>query len=151
VGGASLADKQQAFAELWVARDVFKQQYPDSLNATEFVNRLFDTAGLQVFEQRQQQIDAMLGTGKTRAAVLRDVIELVEFKTREYNSSFVLMQYFGYLRRDAEQDGYNFWLNILNRREPNNYRGMVCSFITSTEYQRRFSSVVSHTNAEYGQ
>jgi len=31
-----------------------------------------------------------------------------------------------------------------------NYRGMVCSFITSAEYQRRFSSVVSHSNAECG-
>lgn len=37
----------------------------------------------------------MLGSGKTRAQVLRDVIDIAEFKTREYNPSFVLTQYFG--------------------------------------------------------
>ncbi len=26
--------------------------------------------------------------------------------------------------------------DLLNNREPGNYRGMICSFITSTEYQR---------------
>ena len=62
--------------------------------------------------------------------------------------------YFAYLRRDADTDGYRFWLNVLNESgtngDPVNYRGMVCSFITSAEYQRRFSSVVTHSNAECG-
>jgi hypothetical protein len=142
---------QQAFADEWVSRVAFKQQYPDSMSAADFVNRVFDTAGLQAFDLRQQQIEAMTSGGKTRAQVLRDVIEITEFKTREYNPSFVLMQYFGYLHRDPEQDGYNFWLEVLNNREPNNYRGMVCSFITAAEYQNRFSSVVTHSNAECAQ
>ena len=114
----------------------------------DFVNRLFDTADLQAFDVRQTQIDAMTNSGKTRAAVLRDVIEIAEFGTREYNPSFVLMQYFGYLRREVDRDGYNFWLDVLNNREPGNYRGMVCSFVTSAECQQRFSSVVTRTNAE---
>ena len=58
------------------------------------------------------------------------------------------MQYFGYLKRDIDQDGYDFWLNVLNNRESGNYRGMVCAFITSTEYQKRFGSVVSRSNAD---
>jgi hypothetical protein len=29
-----------------------------------------------------------------------------------------------------------------------NYRGMVCSFITSAEYQNRFSGVVSQSNGD---
>jgi len=41
-------------------------------------------------------------------------------------------------------------LNVLNTGDPGNYRGMVCSFITSGEYQRRFSSVVTRSNAECG-
>ena len=151
VGGATLREKQQAFADEWVARGVFKQQYPETMTASEFVNKLFDTVGLQAFDQRQQQIDAMTNNGKTRAAVLRDSIEIKEFKTREYNRSFVLMQYFGYLRRDPDQGGYDFWVNVLSNGDVGNYRGMVCSFVTSTEYQRRFSSVVSHTNDECGQ
>jgi hypothetical protein len=80
--------------------------------------------------------------------VLVNLIEIQQFKDREYAPAFVLMQYFGYLRRDPDQGGYDFWLNVLNNREPNNYRGMVCSFITSAEYQNRFSSVVTHSNAE---
>jgi hypothetical protein len=70
------------------------------------------------------------------------------FAQAEYNSAFVLMQYFGYLRRNPDQGGYDFWLNVLNNRVPNNYRAMVCAFITSTEYQLRFGSVVTHSNAE---
>jgi hypothetical protein len=58
------------------------------------------------------------------------------------------MEYFGYLRRDPEQDGYLFWLNVLNNKTPGNYRGMVCSFLTSAEYQQRFSSVAPHSNRE---
>src|SRR5206468_12601809 len=97
--------------------------------------------------ERQQQIDAMTA-GKTRVQVVRDVIEITEFKNREFNPSFVLMEYFGYLRRDPDPDGYDFWLDVITNREPNNYRGMVCSFITSIEYQNRFSSMPTHSNSE---
>jgi len=61
------------------------------------------------------------------------------------------MEYFGYLNRNPDRTGYDFWLSILNQRDRNNYRGMVCAFIISAEYQRRFSSVVSHSNAECSQ
>jgi hypothetical protein len=57
------------------------------------------------------------------------------------------MEYFGYLRRGAEPDGYAFWLNAINRNSASS-RGMVCSFLTSTEYQRRFGTVITHSNAE---
>jgi len=60
----------------------------------------------------------------------------------------VLMEYFGYLQRDADRAGYDFWLNVLSGREQGDYRGMVCAFVTSTEYQRRFSSVVTRNNRE---
>jgi hypothetical protein len=60
------------------------------------------------------------------------------------------MQYFGYLRRDPDQGGYDFWLNILNNREPNNYRAMVCAFLTSAEYQQRFGASVTRTNRDCG-
>jgi len=82
---------------------------------------------------------------------LREAIDENAFKEAEYNPSFVLMEYFGYLKRDPEAEGYRFWLNVLNNKEPGNYRGMVCSFITSTEYQSRFASVISHSNRECGQ
>jgi uncharacterized repeat protein (TIGR01451 family) len=148
VGGADLAANKNSLLNEFVQRAEFKQIYPDSMTNAQFVNQLFDTAGLTPFTvERQQQIDAM-NAGKTRAQVSGDVIEIQAFKDREYNPSFVLMQYFGYLRRDAEPAGYAFWLDVLTNRDPNNYRAMVCSFITAAEYQQRFSSIVAHNNTE---
>ena len=95
VGGADLAANKTALLNEFVLRMEFKQLYPDSQTNTQFVNRLFDTAGLTPFTaERQQQIDAM-NAGKTRAQVVGDVIEIQAFKDREYNPSFVLMQYYG--------------------------------------------------------
>lgn len=148
--GGTLDERQAAFAEEWVGRAAFRQRYPDAMTAVEFVNRLFDTAGLAPYsEERRQEIEAVL-RGKTRAQVLRDMIEISEFRRREYNPSFVLMEYFGYLRRDPDREGYEFWLETLNNRVPGNYGAMVCAFITSREYQQRFSSVVTRTNRDCG-
>jgi hypothetical protein len=148
VGGPDLAANRVALLNEFVQRSEFKQTYPDAQSNTQFVNTLFDTAGLVPFTmERQQQIDAM-NLGKTRAQVVGDVIEIQTFKNREYNPSFVLMQYFGYLRRNPDPAGYAFWLNVITNQDPNNYRGMVCAFITSAEYQQRFSSVVTHFNTE---
>jgi hypothetical protein len=150
IGGAELKQSTKAFADAFVERGIFKQFYPDSLTKEDFVNKLFDTARLTPFAQeRAQQIQEMTVNGKTRAQVLLDVIELPAFKAREYNPAFVLTQYYGYLRRDPEPGGFAFWLDVLNK-EPGNYRGMVCSFITSAEYQQRFGSIVTHTNQECG-
>lgn len=133
-------------------RAEFLQPYPNSLSNAQFVNKLFDTAQLVPYAtERQQQIDAMNNSSKTRAQVLLDVVETGEFKTREYNSAFVLMQYFGYLRRDPDQGGYVFWLDILNNRVPNNFRSMVCAFLTSAEYQQRFGSTISRTDRDCSQ
>jgi hypothetical protein len=83
--------------------------------------------------------------------VLRNLVESSVFKQSQYNAAFVLTQYFGYLGRNPDPTGYDFWLGVLNDGDRNNYRGMVCSFITSVEYQRRFSPVVTRSNTECGQ
>jgi hypothetical protein len=88
---------------------------------------------------------------ETRATIFRKVIEHLLYKQSMYNPSFVLMQYYGYLRREPDGGGYNFWFGQLNSfplYDANVAHAMVCSFITSTEYQLRFSSVVTHNNAE---
>jgi hypothetical protein len=82
---------------------------------------------------------------------LREAIEQPIFVNGEYNPAFVIMEYFGYLGRNPDQGGYLFWLDVLNNRDPNNYRSMVCAFITSVEYQTRFAPIVTHTDAECGQ
>lgn len=149
VGGTGLAQSTIDYADTFVQRPEFLLAYPNTMTNAQFVNALFDTAGLPepaYAAQRQTEIAAMNG-GRSRAEVLLSLIEITDFKTREYNPAWVLMEYFGYLRRDAEKGGYDFWLNVLNNLEPNNYRGMVCSFITSQEYQQRFSPVFTRTNA----
>lgn len=151
IGGSNLETSKQTFANNWVARTVFQQVYPLTLTPEQFVGKLFDTAGLVPFTAQRQQLASDMHGGKSRAQVLREVIEIAEFKTREYNPSFVTMQYFGYLRRNPEPGGYDFWLNVLNNREPNNYRGMICSFITSREYQERFGLSLARSNADCGQ
>jgi len=91
------------------------------------------------------------GTDNGRAAILRQVVDTPAFIDGEYNRSFVLTQYFGYLRRDPDQAGYNFWLGQVNNsglRDVATQHALVCSFITSTEYQRRFSSIITHSNQE---
>ena len=88
---------------------------------------------------------------ESRSLVLSDVIEQGSFTQALYNPSFVAMQYFGYLGRNAEDGGYSFWLDVLDHREPGNFRGIVCSFLSSAEYQQRFSPVTTHNNGECGQ
>ncbi|MGB9178630.1 MAG: Ig-like domain-containing protein [Pyrinomonadaceae bacterium] len=150
IGGVSLDAQKTAFANNWVQRSSFLALYPSNMSNTDFVNTLYNTAGLMPYTTERANHIAEMNAGKTRAKVLREVIEISAFKAREYNPSFVLMQYFGYLKRDIDQDGYDFWLNVLNGPELNNYRGMVCSFITSAEYQDRFSTVRTRSNAECG-
>ncbi len=73
------------------------------------------------------------------------------FLNAEYARAFVATQYFGYLRRDPDAAGYNFWLDIINRFPINNTNGqyaMVCAFITSQEYQERFSPFSPRSNQE---
>jgi len=82
-----------------------------------------------------------------RARALRRVSENSTLQQQEFNRAFVLMQYFGYLRRnpnDAPEptldfQGYNFWLNKLNGFNGDFAQAeMVKAFITSAEYRKRF-------------
>jgi hypothetical protein len=150
LAGPTLEADKIALANDFVMRDAFLARYPLTQTPEQFVNLLFDTAGLIPFTAERQQLAQDMRNGKTRAQVLMEVIEIQQFKNNEFNSAFVLMQYFGYLQRDPEPAGFAFWLDVLNNREPNNFLGMVCSFITSQEYQERFSSVVTANNSQCG-
>jgi uncharacterized protein (TIGR03118 family) len=80
----------------------------------------------------------------TRAQALRLTVE-TEYIDQEVNRAFVLMEYFGYLRRNPDDlpdnnlSGYNFWLNKLNQFNGNFVNAeMVKAFLRSTEYRGRF-------------
>jgi hypothetical protein len=102
-------------------------------------------SGVDLSSERQNLISS-----HDRARVVRLLVENPALVAAEYNPAFVLSEYFGYLRRDPDQAGYEFWLNVLNDRERNKYHAVVCAFLTSREYQNRFGSAVTHTNAECG-
>src|SRR5207244_11350205 len=127
-----------------------------STSADSFVDALLQsvqTSGVDLSSACASLINAYNSAGsmvESRASVMRAIADNVTFKQAQYKPAFVLTEYFAYLRRDVDQGGYDFWLNVLNNGDRGNYRGMVCSFITSTEYQHRFSAVVSHSNSECG-
>jgi hypothetical protein len=158
ITGPGLEQSKAALTDAFVQRPQFVQKYAGAVTAESFADALIQTAhqasGADLSSQRQS-IVAAYNAGDSlntrRSLALREAVEGNLFKQAEYNSSFVLMEYFGYLKRDPDADGFSFWLNVLNDREPNNYRGMVCSFITSTEYQSRFSAVSTHSNRECSQ
>ncbi|MGB9179302.1 MAG: DUF4214 domain-containing protein [Pyrinomonadaceae bacterium] len=155
IGGVNLDRSKIAFADAFVQRPEFVQAYQNKSTAESFVDTLlaqvWNASAIDPGRERSHLIAIYKSGGninQSRSLALQWVIDNSALKQTEYNKSFVLMQYFGYLKRDADQGGFDFWLNVLNNREPDSYRGMVCSFITSAEYQMRFASVVSHSNDE---
>jgi uncharacterized repeat protein (TIGR01451 family) len=151
VAGPNLEVTKQALADDFVNRPAFRSIY-DRLNSIDYVDTLYANAGISPTPEDRAALVIGLLTGRlTRGGVLLLIAENQEFAQKEYNSAFVLMEYFGYLRRDPDEGGYVFWLDVLNNREPNNYRGMICSFITSREYQLRFGSIITRSNADCSQ
>ena len=75
----------------------------------------------------------------TRAQVLRAIADSDQVLLTEFNSAFVAMQYYGYLRRTPEQGGFQAWLAYLNAH-PQDFREMVRGFVDSTEYRTRFGA-----------
>jgi hypothetical protein len=151
VAGTNLETSKQAFAEEWVQRPEFLQKYPASLSGSDFIDALLLTvkqgSGVDLSSRKQSLLDDY-NINHSRARIVRLVADDAAFQEAEYNRAFVLMQYFGYLRRDPDEGGYLFWLDVLNNKVPGNFRGMVCAFITSAEYQKRFSSAVTYTNQD---
>ena len=160
-GGADLEALRTQFADEFVQRPEFTAKYQNAVLAETFVDALLqgmladtqvDLSSLReaLIASYNNAGNSGTGVNHSRSAVMLAVAERSEFKTAVYNPSFVLMEYFGYLQRDMDRNGFDFWVDVLNNRTPGNYRGMVCSFITSAEYQQRFSPVVTHSNAECG-
>jgi len=150
IGGSGLDQSKTVVAEGFMQRPELLARYPQSMTGEQFVDAVLLTmqqrSGLDLSSIRAGLLSDYNGGG--RALVARHAAETPSFASTEYNQAFVLMEYFGYLRREVDQNGYLFWLGVLNNTSPNNYRGMVCAFITSTEYQHRFSPVVTRSNAE---
>lgn len=157
VGGANLDEEKIAFVREFVTRPAFVEKYQFNTTAESFVDALLQTqliaTGVDISSERAELI-RRYGTNHTlsesRARALFNVAEDPRFVKAVFNPAFVQMEYFGYLRREIDAQGYAFWLTVLNDRDAGNYRGMVCSFITSAEYQQRFGNV-THGNSDCAQ
>jgi hypothetical protein len=142
----AIENNKQAFIAGFVQRPRFTTAFPANMSAAEFVDRLNSNAGSPLSPSERDQLVRDLSTNlKTRAEVLRSVAEDQDLKSAESNRAFVLMQFFGYLRRnpndpqDPDYSGYDFWLSKLNQFNGNFVNAdMVKAFINSTEYRQRF-------------
>jgi uncharacterized protein (TIGR03118 family) len=90
---------------------------------------------------RNSLVNGLNSASLTRAQVLRAIAESEELKNIEFTRIFVSMEYFGYLRRDPDTAGFNFWLNKLNSFNGDFVKAeMVKAFLSSSEYRQRFGA-----------
>src|SRR2546421_534261 len=146
-----LENNKQNFTAQFVQRSRFAAAFPTSMTPAQFVDRLnTDSGNVLSATDRATAIGLFGGAIDTsnltaRAQALRQVAENQNLNNAEFNRAFVLMQYFGYLRRnpneapDPDYTGFDFWLTKLNQFNGNFVAAeMVKAFITSAEYRQRF-------------
>jgi hypothetical protein len=148
-----LENNKVAFMQDFVTGARFVTAYPTTLTPAQFVDALYLNAGVTPSAAERTSVIGEFGSASNtvdtaaRARALRRVAENSTFINQEKNKAFVLMQYFGYLRRNPNDppeqnlnfDGYNFWLGKLNQFNGNFIQAdMVKAFIISGEYRHRF-------------
>jgi hypothetical protein len=136
---AKLAANKEAFVNAFVTRPEFVAVYGNMDNSL-FVDTLISHTGVAFTSSERDALVSGLGTGTmTRGEALRSIAEDSRFVNAKFNEAFVMMEYFGYLRRDPDANGYAFWLHKLNEFNGNFEQAeMVKAFIVSIEYRDRF-------------
>lgn len=148
---------KHAFVDQFVSRAEFKARY-DGLTNAQFVDRLVQTTGVTLTSAERDALIAELanggGTDAAKASVVFKVVDGTQtitdgalvFQTRygqafyekEFDAAFVFMEYLGYLHRNPDQAGYDFWLTKLKQYGNFVDAQMVLAFILSPEYRSRF-------------
>ena len=151
---------RQKYLEDFVTRPEFVALFPQGSAAVAYVQLLFTNAGASPTQSERDAAITAYGSGDTagRAAALKSVVESGSVFNAQYNPAFVLMQYYGYLRRNPDDapdnnfNGYDFWLAKMNSftlpgEDARNESvalarvrraEMVKAFIESGEYLQRF-------------
>ena len=132
-----------AFVAEFMTRAEFTTKYNGTTD-TQYVDLLLSTAGI-THSARDFWIAALGNQTRTRAQVLREISESLEVYNKYYNQAFVVMQYFGYLRREPDIL-FQTWITSLDAlcgvgqpcANPADYRGMINGFMNSNEYRARF-------------
>ncbi|HEX8458063.1 MAG TPA: Calx-beta domain-containing protein [Pyrinomonadaceae bacterium] len=142
ITGQTLAEidaSKDAFANAFVLReDVRALYFGVGVPGSEYVARLEANTGTTLAgEVTRATLVADLNAGRrTHAGVMRAIVEHPQVEAALYNEAFVTMQYFGYLKRDPEPEGFQNWLRVITRGD--GYRVMVHGFVNSVEYRARF-------------
>jgi hypothetical protein len=134
-----LETNKQMFVDAWMQRPEFRAAY-DGLTNAAYVERLIGNTRVSFSPgERDALVNGLESGALTRTAVLRQITEDDRFVSAKRNEMFVMMEYFGYLRRDPDASGYQFWLNKLNQFGGNFEQAeLVKAFISSIEYRQRF-------------
>jgi hypothetical protein len=146
-----LEANKQAYMTEFVLRERFLQSFPLSLTPAQFVDKLNQNAGGVLTAAERDALVAQLGANPNvaagRAAALRAVAENAQLRANEFRRAFVLMQYYGYLRRnpndpqDVDFRGWKFWLDKLNQFNGDFAAAeMVKAFLSADEYVDRFGT-----------
>jgi hypothetical protein len=134
-----LAANKSVFFKSWVQRSDFRARY-DSMTNAQFVDSLYASMGVAAQQSERDSLVSSLQSGSaTRADALATLVDNADFSRLERNRAFVLMQYFGYLRRDPDEVGFNFWLGHLEEFNGDFVKAeMVKAFLSADEYRNRF-------------
>jgi CSLREA domain-containing protein len=146
-----LETNKQTFINEFVQRPRFTAAYPTSMTPAQFVDKLFKTALVESTDPDYAASIALFAGAidtadvAARTQALRRLAENSSLTRRQFNRAFVLMEYFGYLRRDPNSgrdpdfNGYSFWLDKLDAFHGSFQNAeMVKAFLSSTEYRGRF-------------
>lgn len=130
-----LEEQKVAFINDFMSRTEFQSRYGSLTDPTTYTKALEQTLGVTLSNEGALISGLQNGT-ETRATVLRKIVESNEVAGKFYNEAFVIMQYFGYLRRSADGSYVN-WIQTMNQNG-GDYRVMINGFLNSAEYRQRF-------------
>jgi hypothetical protein len=136
LSAAELEANKVALTNEVMNRQEFKNRYDALTTPTAYVDGLLQTVGLPTHPSRAGWIAGLTNSSLTRAQVLRQLVDSAELSQKYYNQAFVIMQYFGYLRRTADAS-YTQWIQTMNTNG-GDYRVMINGFMNSAEYRQRF-------------
>ena len=145
LSASELEAAKVAFVNEFMLRPEFTTKYNGTTDA-QYVDLLLSTAGI-THPARDFWVAALGNQTRTRAQVLREISESLEVYNKYYNQAFVVMQYFGYLRREPDALFQN-WITTIDGvcgvghpcANPDDYRGMINGFMNSLEYRARFGA-----------
>lgn len=134
-----LETNKRDFLNAWVQRPDFRARF-GPMNSAQYVDAIYASAGVPLSaNERTRIVLELLTAQRTRTEVLASLVESDAFVQGHFNRAFVLSQYFGYLQRDPDTEGFNFWLQKLDDFQGDFVAAeMVKAFINSDEYRNRF-------------